>query len=499
LKLKIGTELYNITNNPTIKKSSREVTFNNIEIDFIGKSFSDRPVKWQEVSIVDELDKVLLFGYVSTISINEISTAETVLIMKLTIVSPRAFVSRKSFTGSGDNIELKTAVENVISPLFEDGFTIVQNDLPLKEINYTFVLKNIEKILNEMADKYNFYWFVDEQKNIYIKTLFSLQSQDAKVLDDGCFTLKPKLSAIDYANVVNFKNQIIFETRTLFSSIELTRGVTYQLPFPISVSKNTGSRIVLNNEIGITFLFSFTGVGVGAKFVSYDDSTKEIFFGSMIGIDGIDNKDILLVPDAFNKTLITGLKLADDYPTEKYTITDVKSTSALIPTSTIVTNPYEIEKQKGISSTSGRIEKTVDLKNEWFTKKDSVNFAKSILSENSVGTDEVEVIFRGLTDEIRTLFDNTIPFQKIELNYPQFLVEGSFIITDVDFEYGNEVSKMTIDCRNINFGENFIDIFRKDEFDIEEEVNRIIYSYAVIDDEIIEKKLTLVNGVFVDD
>ncbi len=492
---------FKIEQEVSFRKSSRETRFDDIRIDFTGFTLDDRPIKWQEVQLVEE-DVVKYYGYVENISVDRFDTPFQRTFLDIGLMSPRSFLSVRTTSASGVSVPLNTAVENILQPLINEGFTIEQNELPNVEINYVFTFKKIEKILNELGKDNNFYWFVDEQKKIYLKSLSFLEQQEANTFDEFKFSLKPSISAVDYCNVVNLKNQLIFREKEMLAGRTIVPGETYNLPFPISISERTGRRLAVQDQVSSAghnlFRFSFVISGDTVIYqIFYDTVAQEIVVLGDIGIDGEDDKNLLLVTDAFNKTLITGFKTRDDFVT--ITLNDIKTESALARTSTVYTDINEVNKQKDKSSPSGRVEKTIDLKDQFLTARDSLELAKTELLNQSSATDEIEVFFRIPIADATQLTDKFLPLTKVSANFPEYLTEGEFIITDTDYIQTNEIVEFSFVAKNVNLVENFIDLYREREEDNEEEIFDNIYSILIDDEDIEEKKVTFVNGVIVDD
>ena len=491
---------FKIEKEVSFRKSSRETRFDDIRIDFTGFTLDDRPIKWQEVQLIEE-GVVKYYGYVENVSVDRFDTPFQRTFLDIGLMSPRSFLSVKTTSASGVSVPLNTAVENILQPLINEGFTIEQNELTNVEINYTFTFKKIEKILNELGKDNNFYWFVDEQKKIYLKSLSFLEQQEANTFDEFKFSLKPSISAVDYCNVVNIKNQLVFNTKDQFINTTLRKGENYTFEFPISISERTGRRLAVEEQgVDRSYFLLRIFVGGGTQHIRYTiDGGLET--DAPIGIDGVDGQDFpfLLVPDAFNKTLITGIKIGDDAPVNSYNIEKIFSESCLVRTSSIYANASEINAQKDKSSPSGRIERTIDLKDQFITKRDSLELAKTELLKQSSGTDEIEVFFRIPVADATQLTDKFLPLTKVSANFPEYLTKGEFIITDTDYIQTNEIVEFSFVAKNVNLVENFIDLYREREEDNEEEIFDNIYSILIDDEDIEEKKVTFVNGVIVDD
>lgn len=214
-----NNKAFKILNQYGYKFSSNEVTFNDITIDFTNCSIADIPFKYQEIQIrqaesEDEIltNYIVLFtGYLDEIDLSEMKMREEFREITLTLLSPLKMATKRNVSLIG-TYEVKIAIQRVLQPLIDDGFTIKEINVTDGQITTNFVLETVENCMNNIGYKRNIFWNIDESKNIYVNSidyLFGLQpakiiNQDKK--EKGLLKIQPKIENIDYANVINFKN-----------------------------------------------------------------------------------------------------------------------------------------------------------------------------------------------------------------------------------------------------------------------------------------------------
>jgi len=504
---------FKVNSLPTLNKSSREITFSEIEIDFTGESIDDLPLKLQEIQLIHD-DEVKYYGYCESFEFPEMDGTKKRTILTLSILSPSKMAQVKTRTIQKQFINLNELMIEIFQPLIDEGFEIVANTLPEIRVSIREAFKPIEKIMNELSNDYNFYWYIDEKKRIFIKngrTQEPLIQSLQEINEFAGYTYKPKMSAVDYSNIINAKNQNIlqFSNEIIPENIIIPNQSEIQFKYPISISKTTGARLANESArsiVGFPLWFMFIDRTVPAGTVTYtilyDEATDDIIIDSAIGFDGEDNDDptkvILLKRDSNNNTLITGLKNVFG---SNITLSSIQSFSAVIKTVTIYQNAIDIEKAKGKVSETGKIESTVDFNGKFITKTDSLDYAKNRVLRTAIKrlTDEIEIIIKGVPNASYNAFiDACVPLTSIIAD--EEYANDTFIVTDTEIvEQPNWVT-FRINARNTNLIENYLDIFRKDEGEAtEEELTNQIYSVLIKEEEIIEKRLTIVDGEIIDE
>jgi len=517
MKAKFNGNLYSIFENLSINTSSKQLTFSDVEIDFTGETIDDLPIKWQEVQILDNDDVTVLFtGYCGDIDVEEFDGQQKKLKLKLSLMSPMALTTVKTITIGITNEPLNEAIVDILKPLTDEGFTIEVNELSTVSISKIYNFKTVEEVLNELSNRYRFAWFIDASKKIYMKKVSFIENEAPIVskLEDfpAGYKLKPKISPVDYANVVNAKNQNILQFKTQLENVELPLNQTIQFEYPISFSKNSGAKVTTEQENTITgapteiamlTVVEDTGGGQLFNSIDYVVATNEITFDIGIGIDGIDNNKAgcryLLTTDPNNQTLATGIKVNTNNIVGDLNLDSVSGFGTVVSTTTLYNNPAEVTKNKGKVSITGKIEKTINFNGQFLTKFDTLNFAKNRLLRTNKQTDELVISMAGLDrDDFKEFVKNVTPLNRIALNEPDYFTVGDFIITNTTVRYKPNYIEFTIKCRNTNLIENYMDIYRRSDDTEDIEIADNIYS-VLIDEDIIERKVTLIDGVIVDD
>lgn len=248
-RLVYNKKAFKILNEYGYKFSSNEVTFNDITIDFTDCSIADIPFKYQEIQIRQAETEndiltnytVLFTGYLDEIDLSEMKMRKEFREITLTLLSPLKMATKRNVSLIG-TYEVKIAIQRVLQPLVDDGFTIKEINVTDGQITTNFVLETVEYCMNNIGYKRNIFWYIDESKNIYVNSidyLFGLpvaKTISQKNKEEGLLKIQPKIESVDYANVINFKN-----VRLIFSS-ELGDGDFAVAPLEKIVKKRRHSQ-----------------------------------------------------------------------------------------------------------------------------------------------------------------------------------------------------------------------------------------------------------------
>ena len=134
-------------------------------------------------------------------------------------------------------------------------------------------------------------------------------------------------------------------------------------------------------------------------------------------------------------------------------------------------NWEEIEKNKEKITPSGQIEKVLDVEQGWFTLEELMDYIRSTFAVNNKYTNQITIKY----DK-----ENNITIgDKININLPEYFTEGVFIVTAInESKEANNPTNYSVELRNTNLLENFIDLFRSST-DIEEQDSQIDTEYVV--------------------
>ena len=488
IKLKYITTYLDILNGYDITESSQQVQFSDLVCDFTGYKMDELPEKYQEVKIVDindiGVEKVAYTGYVNNIVFNEMREQDVDISINISLLSPMAMATLRTATAIG-TYRLASLIQDIILlPLLEDGFVIQEMDISDRTITTNFLCETIEYCMNNLSNKFNFWWFIDRKKRIYIKDISKMfkqkpnHSYDDDNLIDGLEYIKPIVSSDDYANVINFTNVRIYEYSILnFEGNKILESHNPLINRQISIIKKDGT-INFNhpldiNKDNIIKSAESNGIITGAKtglYISgmYTDNTlfelyirvssdnKNLMMSSNIGFDGDANStaEFLLTKDSFFSNLITGFKYNNELKSIK-TITKIQSDSALIWNVNKLYNDKAIASKKGIISNTGIIEKTINMHESWKTIQELRQIGISYMDKNGLEKDgTIEMKFDKSSN-----FDigNIIYINKLSIN-------NTYVVTQKRENYKSELDDDTIlICKNANMLDNFIDIFRGEE------------------------------------
>jgi len=496
---------YKLEQRPVLTFSASETTFSEIVIDFTGKTANDLPIKYQEIQIVDTgtPDVVLYYGYCSQPSLPAFNGTQERVLLTIELMSPQTYLTKRTFDALIENVNIHVAVETILANVVNhDGFTIEFNDLPTtKYLSDYFNHKTVESILSNLGARFNFIWYVDELKKIYIKDLanletaapvYNLTSSTAQYLK----SVQPFFNVSDYANRVNFINVILLpDGITGFNLIPagtvLKDGRSYVFDYPVSTSKS-----VIFRQSGYNLSILFFQTNLALYQYSALETTRVINISDEIGIAGLDDDDatkkILLQRDENNKNILIGFmwKGADE------TVTTVSSSTVLRPITMSYIDPVEIQASAGKLNTSGIVEREVDCNGKYYLYDEITDYAKSFLRQNNKQADTVTVVFQG--DDLSALKTTLALTNKMYINLPnQFIENTNYIITDVEYIIENETTILTVNAKIANLAENYIDIFRKEPEEKDENREMFITYYNQDEQTIISRKV-IVDGEEVD-
>lgn len=487
----------------SISTSSREVTFNDITVDFTGYTIDDLPIQYQEVQIVEydeakDIDeKVYFTGYILSHSFDEMNNTWEDRFLTLELASPYELTTVRSVS-CVDTGNLADILETIIQPMIDDGFVISAMNVVDKEVTVGYLLETVETCLNDLSNKYNFWWYIDENKNMYfydLDYLFSKQVTNNYNLSNLPYqagSIQLSMDATDYCNVVNFKNVRVYTPSILTTSysinpfvdstsISLSTNDTIELAFPFDITAKNVEKAIKSNALNEGIDESFNEPFI-LKITTTSGNTIE---ASIKLVDGqivynnitteTTNEDVSelfsITTDSFFSTLVTSLTyLGDD--TINGTITQMSSCSGLKWTKMRFVNNEEIEKCKGVISTSGRVEKIVGLDEAWKTEEELKDIATSYLKLNQTQTDEVTfTVYSKPNFGIGDI---------VNFDLDEFFINSDFIITDMTWNYVNDNDQSwDVTLRNKNYLENFIDTFRGDEYENDDtkDTNLITVNY----------------------
>ena len=434
LYLKYGKVSLPILESYSITKSSQDITFSDLQCDFTEHTKEDLPEKYQEVKIANGT-KTLYFGYVDIYNFGEIREKDEELDINFTL--------------------LKTLVD--------EGFVVKELNITDRTITVNFLCETIEYCLNNLSNKFNFWWTIDEQKNIYIKDIefFWNDGKFKHIYDDensipGLQYIKPTVCSEDYANVVNFTNVRMYEnSRAEFldndttkfeysfnplitkqiSSLKNGEQVTFEMPIDLkkeNMIKSASSQGESESTIyGLSSGFVYNDNSFCNVFVWYDRQNDKILMSDNLGFENGENKDreFLLIKDSFFSNLVTGIKYNGQKTIKN--ISFINSESALIWSINKFYNDKAINDKKNKISKTGIVESTIDMKESWKTAQELREIGTSYMNKNSLKlAGQIEL----KTDKDVFKIGDTI---RIDKKFNKLSIKGNYVVTEIKINYAN--------------------------------------------------------------
>nr|DAW32507.1 MAG TPA: hypothetical protein [Caudoviricetes sp.] len=475
---------YRIIDSIEIKKSSREVTYTDLKLDFSKCTMEDLPYAQQEVQIIDKDGKLKFTGFVSDYKLPELKkiiTPEKEL--NLSLYTPRQMTTIRTVTIMRTAM-LSEIITQVLMPLYQDGFVLKTLHIEDRAVTLKLISKTVEEVLNYLSNKYSLYWNINEFKEIEIDDinyLFNkvpkktINIKNYKQQINGFLSISPTVDNLDYANIINIKNARIFYDNIQQVNVTLKNGDRIDFENPIDISLATAERIVgalaVNQTTTCTNLeliyngssqayiecgFNTDGEilpGVNTKDIATDDSTGALF---------------VLTMDSTFKNLATGITYKGE---NTITVNSIRSQTFLRYANMKLINWQEIEQNEGKITTSGQIEKVLDVENGWFTVQELIDYIRNTFIINNKYTNQITIKY----DK-----ENNIEIgDRIDINLPEYFTEGIFIVTAInESKEGNNPTNYSVELRNTNLLENYIDLFRNSS-DTEEQDSQIETEYVV--------------------
>lgn len=495
IRLKIRDSYFQVIDGYRVNESSREVKFSSLKVDFTNKTIADLPLKYQEVQLVELDDEynivnVIYTGYVNNFVLPKMKNRNEYRELEIDLLSPLAMATVRTADAVG-TYELQSLVRELIQPLIDDGFVLKEMNISSNQITVNYLNETVESSLNKLSNKFNFWWYIDANKNIYINSISYLMNLKPKIVYDdenrikGLIDVIPSIDATDYCNVVNFVN-----VRThITGSIEIYDDFDYGY-YPLFDNRviNNGDEIKFNYPIDLLRdeyyeILQIYDDNYNQKLDIYYDRNNNLVIPSDVTISDSYSTDNtwVLVRDSFFDNLIVGLK----YNGTAFNVENIYTTAGLIWAKVKVQNNVEINKNKGIISQSGIVEKQIDMNEQWKEYDELLEIANSYIKINSSRADTVKL---NVDEDINLNIGDTI-----KINKDDFLLNDTYIVTDKSSIYDNNVKKWNYTLKNTNILENYVDLFRASESqEVEDKMINLITS-DYIEESIQEKYEVIVN------
>lgn len=157
LYAKWNNKKYKLIKDININQSSREVTYSNSTVDFENKKIEDLPYAQQEVNILDENNIIKFTGFVSDYNLPNLKKYDKDRELSLSLFSPRQMATKRTVTIIRTD-KLSTILNQILIPLYQDGFTLKELNVKDKIITIKLISKTVEEILDYLSKKYSLYW-----------------------------------------------------------------------------------------------------------------------------------------------------------------------------------------------------------------------------------------------------------------------------------------------------------------------------------------------------
>lgn len=521
-KVKYNGKFFKLLDNCGFKSSNNEVTYNDIKIDFTGCSLKDIPFKYQKIEVVEikgEQEEIIFTGYLDTIKTSFVTKKKNgYRELALNLLSPLKMATVRTISLIG-TYSKEECTRRILQPLIDDGFTIEELNIDDGQITVNFVLETIENAMNNICSKANVFWFIDEKRGIYVNSIDYLFGKNVvKTITenndfhaDGLINIDPTIENVDYSNIINFKN-----VRLIYSE----KDANYGDPEAISYGYNIYPVLKLNKKIKNGDIVNFINPviideDILKKVINEKDiDSNQEFYCLYLQIQNSSNKietfkikiksgeqsnftkegnitfsddegeegDIVLQRDNFFTNLITGFK----WNKEDATVIEFRTDTGLRYTTMKFMYTAEIENLKGIISDSGQIEKTVDFNEKWTTLNELINYARSLMVQNSNTVNTVQLEY----DKNPNLKIGDI----VDIQLPSFYIDGKFAVKEINYTYNNDIEQnWKITLKNADLVSTYIDLFRPSESEeTENKIDTIILS-EFIEESIKEIHTVLIN------
>ena len=245
---------YELIDNININKSSREVTYSDLILDFSNCTMEDLPYAQQEVQIIDSNKNISFTGFVADYKLPELKDINiSVKRLTMSLFSPRQMATKRTVTIIR-TAKMSTIINQALSPLFYDKFKLKELNIEDKVITVNLISRTVEEVLDFLSNKYSLYWNINKLKEIEVNSIDYMLNKEAKKTIDinnykkeikGLTSISPSIENVDYANIINVKNARIFYSKLQTEGLNITlkNGDRIDFENPIDISLNTAQRI----------------------------------------------------------------------------------------------------------------------------------------------------------------------------------------------------------------------------------------------------------------
>ena len=477
LRLKYNDVELEIQDDFEIDKSSREVVYSDITCNW-NQPMSNLPQKLQEVQVINKDNNIVeSYGYINSYTFGEMRETDVETDISFELLSPSKLTTLRTIIAKGTYQLIDLLTNHILAPLISDGFEIKEISIPDHQVTINYGIETIEFCLDNLSSKFNFWWYIDEHKYIYIIDIDLLVKKQPKAIYDdnnminGLMYIKPTTNSNDYANVVNFKNLRTYQ-KSVFDYVDgqiteyklplikervtsLKAGEEVVFQYPVDIKKENIEKSALS--LGYTRTLGRAGLYMNIKYTDNTYTTARIWINysgvyeisSNVGFsDDNQQKEFTMVRDPFFSNLITGFIYNGTKTIAE--IIRISSDSALVWNVNKFYNDEGIQELKGKLSPTGIVETIVDMNESWKTIPEVTEIAKTYLNKVSLK----------YADEIEMRLDNDYLQIGDVVYINKFGIDSNYVVTDIsEIAYNNNI-EYVVSCRNANLIQNFLDVFR---------------------------------------
>ena len=419
------------------------------------------PFAWQEIQLLNDNEETEYIFYFKSLTAPKFSTNNETIKLQMSLYSTRDLLAHRTRTVQTSGA-LNTVIATIINEIIDDdGYTIVENTLPTTTVTATFIKQTLENILNTMATNYEFVWYCDGLKNIYLKPFSTLTLATPDLLIDSTlytnygYQIQPTIATNDYGNVVELKNIMLVDDMNVYEpDTDTTLGAGESITFSRKVWATLEAKN--KNPLVLTAILS-----CNSFVIHLDDNGIPDVNSELVGYDDIGGDyNWLLIRDPDNNNLWTGLKNNMDIDQD---IGTIYATTALIPTSYTYYDVKEINNISTYTNTSGKIQKSIDMYNKYMGIDEMLATAKgNLIKANSIAN--TVTITMEVLDKTKD-YPNIKIADVIKINVGgklgNLIGEQTYVVTDYTRLEGIKRLTYTIKASNINYNYTYIDLFRK--------------------------------------
>lgn len=485
-----------------LNTSGNETSFSEVNADFGNRTITELPMAYQEIRIwdgeligEDDLSQceLLFTGYLDRATVTQKHREQDECDVQFSLLSPMNLATKRYVTinGTYNSYDL---FNRIFSPLIADGFEIGNIDINDTDINVKYYVETIETVMNDLSNKLNIFWTIDKDKKIYITDINKLFNKDP-ILNitgtlEGLYKLVPVIENTNYFNTINIKNARVYssevdyyvdEKKDILDIMKLIQDESLEFINPVDFGIEGAERVCKNNNTTSCTILKITSIGGVVLYdIKYQNGDIVLPSGVVFSDEDTEGADLILQRDSFFKNLVTGIT----WKRSSLNLSFIESDTVLKYQIFKYYNSNEIYKCSDYITDSGIIEQTIDVNEAWFTYNEMVDYCSNLIIANSNVAGSVELGF----DENYNISIG----DKIRINKPEFFINGDFIVTEINEAItGNDSYECEIKAQNNQLQYNYIDIFRKQLTEDEEEKYSNINIINYVDDKITERHIQM--------